>query len=71
LIPDRINIPDLAPVKSRLIWERKTIHIPKVRRGKRPANERRPKISTICSFALKIKFLDKGYNAYFSVKFQN
>jgi hypothetical protein len=28
------------------------------------------KISTIYSLYLKIKFLDKPYNAYFSIKFQ-
>jgi len=27
-----------------------------------------PKISTIYPFFLKIKFLDKTYNAYFSIK---
>lgn len=45
-------------------------HIPKVRRAGKPANPAGFKISTIYSFGLKIKFLDKVYNAYFSVKFR-
>jgi outer membrane receptor protein involved in Fe transport len=43
---------------------------PKVRRAKKPANPTGFKISTIYPFGLKIKFLDKVYNAYFSVKFR-
>jgi hypothetical protein len=42
---------------------------PKVTRAKKPANIGRFKISTTYPLCLKIKFLDKAHNAYFSGKF--
>jgi hypothetical protein len=47
----------------------KTEPLPKVPRAEKPANIAPIKISTIYSFCLKIKFLDKAHIAYFSAKF--
>jgi hypothetical protein len=47
----------------------KTEPFPKVPRAEKPANIAPIKISTIYSFCLKIKFLDKAHIAYFSAKF--
>jgi len=71
LVIDCVNIPDLAAVKTGLTGKGKLTHKPNLVRVEKPANMGVFKISTIYPFPLKIKFLDKLYNAYFSAKFQN
>jgi len=71
LITDSVHIPDLTAVKTGLAGEGKLTHKPNLGRVEKPANTGVFKISTIYPFPLKIKFLDKLYNAYFSAKFQN